>query len=86
MRVSEIIILVYSADGREINTEGGLTDLKELPDARLFEICRPKERTIGNHYISQTFGEILYKDETSTQGQPTEIRENLKIYGNAKRL
>jgi hypothetical protein len=65
----------------EINTEGGLTDLKELPDARLFEICLPKERAIGNNYISQTFGEILYKDETSTQGQPTEIRENFKIFG-----
>lgn len=64
----------------EVNSEGGLTDLKELPDARLFEICRPEERAVGNHYISQTFGEILYRDETSTKGRPIEIRENYKVY------
>ncbi|MBU2573871.1 MAG: hypothetical protein KKH28_07345, partial [Elusimicrobia bacterium] len=67
-----------------INAEGGLTDLKEFPDARLFELCRPKERAAGDHYISQTFGEILYKEETSAQGQPVEFRENFKTHGQCR--
>lgn len=65
----------------ELNKEGGLTDLKELPDARLFELCRPKERSLGNHYLSQTFGEIIYKDEASSQKQPVEIQNDFKIHG-----
>jgi len=63
---------------------GGLLDTKELPDARLFEVCRPQERKLGNRYISQTFGEILYKDETSTEGQPVEVRYDLKKRGNCE--
>lgn len=62
----------------------GLLDLKELPDVRLFEVCRPRERKIGNHYISQTFGEILYKDETLKEGEPVEVRYDLKKRDNCE--
>lgn len=68
----------------ELNKQGGLTDLKELPDTRLFEICLPKEREKGNHYISQTFGEIIYKDKTSALVEPIKINDNFKTFGDCQ--
>jgi len=41
---------------------GGFAGLRRLPDANLFAVATPSEQTDNNHYIRQTFGEMLNLD------------------------
>jgi hypothetical protein len=41
---------------------GGFVGMRRLPDPNLFFIATPAEQTANNHYIRQTFGEMLNLD------------------------
>ncbi|KAF0196551.1 MAG: hypothetical protein FD166_2506 [Bacteroidetes bacterium] len=41
---------------------GGFVGIRRLPDANLFAVATPSEQTDNNHYIRQTFGEMLNLD------------------------
>ena len=44
-----------------------------IPDARLYSICRPQERTAGQFFVEQTFGESLRWDADGGAGEQIDL-------------
>lgn len=61
---------------------GGFVGMRRLPDVNLFSVATTDEQAENNHYIRQTFGEMLNLDAGSTS--VLQMPANYKIEGNAE--
>ena len=61
---------------------GGFVGIRRLADVNLFSVATPDEQAKNNHYIRQTFGEMLNLDAGSTS--VLQMPDKYEVQGNAE--
>jgi len=61
---------------------GGFVGMRKLPDTNLFSVAGPSERAKNNHYIQQTFGEMVNLDAGTES--PLTINTSFRTEGRAE--